>query len=157
MSTHLSSEQITAWVVGERGQEADCHLGECAACRIEVRGLEETLLAFRSSAREWSDEQFNPNFRLPANRREERSWIRGFSWAVAALVLCLFLGRLISRSVPANAVPRDATSDADLLKEIDQEVSRTVPGPMEPLTELVSWDANSSTSAAQKSRQRVAQ
>lgn len=147
MSAHLSPEQISAWVIGERSGEVERHLDECAACRVEVGGFEETLLSFRNSAQQWSEEHLDANFRFRATRRGPRSWITGFSIALATLVLCFVIGRLIPWGAPENPVAAvaTATSDADLLKRIDQEVSCTVPGPMQPLTRLVSWDASASS------------
>jgi hypothetical protein len=57
-------------------------------------------------------------------------------WLAAAVVLSI---------VPALEMVRDrqqaaqALADAQLLEQIDREVSEAVPSPMEPLTQLVSW------------------
>jgi hypothetical protein len=52
--------------------------------------------------------------------------------------------------VPPPKTAATANADAALLAQIDHEVSRTVPDSMEPLTQLVSWDASSSASTGGK-------
>ena len=99
-----------------------------------IYSLEEILLGFRSSVRQWSEEQGNPGLEFRTSSVKPQSWMRGVCWAFAALVLCVFAGHLIPQGVSREA------ADAALLQRIDQEVSRTVPGAMQPLTELVSWE-----------------
>jgi hypothetical protein len=63
------------------------------------------------------------------------------SLALVAVALCLLLAFSLSWSRKIQpAAP--STSDAALLSQIDAEVSRSVPGPMEPLTEFVSSDSS---------------
>jgi len=101
----------------------------------DINGLEEILLGFRGSVRQWSDEQGNPSLEFRTSSAKPQRWIRGACWAFAALILCVFAGHLIPQGVSREA------ADAALLQRIDQEVSRTVPGAMQPLTELVSWES----------------
>jgi hypothetical protein len=100
----------------------------------DSNGLDEILLGFRSSVRQWSEEQGNPRLEFRTSSVKPHSWMRGACWTSAALILCLFVGHLIPQRVSREA------ADAALLQRIDQEVSRTVPGAMQPLTELVSWE-----------------
>ena len=50
MSRHLSSEQISRWVMGEHGAFEEEHVRDCPECRAEVARLESVLAQFRSSA-----------------------------------------------------------------------------------------------------------
>lgn len=49
MSQHLSDEQISNWMIGERTADDEAHVRECAECRCEVRRMEETFGLFRES------------------------------------------------------------------------------------------------------------
>jgi hypothetical protein len=69
--------------------------------------------------------------------------------AVACLVLALLFPRQKIQPVPPSP------ADAALLSEIDAEVSRTVPGPMEPLAELVLNDISMQHPAGQAARKEA--
>ena len=69
--------------------------------------------------------------------------------AVACLVLALLFPR--QKSQPIAPSPADAA----LLSEIDAEVSRTVPGPMEPLTEFVLSDSSTQHAAGRSARKEA--
>jgi periplasmic protein TonB len=56
---HLSSEQISNCLMGAGTPEETRHAGECRACRAELERLETALARFRSSVRQWSDENEN--------------------------------------------------------------------------------------------------
>jgi periplasmic protein TonB len=56
---HLSSEQISNCLMGAAMPEERRHAGECRACRAELERLETALARFRSSVRQWSDENEN--------------------------------------------------------------------------------------------------
>jgi hypothetical protein len=49
MNLHLSEDQISDWIAGQRGEEADRHLRECAECAAEVQRTQKALLLFRDS------------------------------------------------------------------------------------------------------------
>jgi hypothetical protein len=127
MSRHLREEDICRWMVGERSLEAEQHLANCGECSSHVARMSEVLGEFRDSAHALAG--------VGAGRADRSS---GFAWArmaVAALAALLiavgfWLPRHESRSMPD-------VDDAALLRRVDAEVSRTVPGPMEPLAALM--------------------
>jgi hypothetical protein len=127
MSRHLREEDICRWMAGERSLDAEQHLANCGECGSHVARMSEVLGEFRDSARA-----------LPGVRAGRIDRSSGFAWgriAVAALAVLLiavaiWLPRHESRSVPE-------VDDAALLRRVDAEVSRTVPGPMEPLAALM--------------------
>ena len=49
MSQHLSSEQISNWLIGERTADEEAHVHGCATCRAEIGRMEETFAMFRES------------------------------------------------------------------------------------------------------------
>ena len=146
MSTHLTPQQISEWILGDRRREAELHVRACSLCQAELNQFEISLKEFRSSVRQWSEGQLSAYFPLQVKRNPARPWMVGLGWAMAIIILCLFVGRLSDRSGPQLQTAATTAADAALLTQIDYEVSRTVPDSMQPLTQLVSWDASSSTS-----------
>ena len=148
MSSHLSSQQVAEWVGGKRNRKAETHLRDCPACQAEINHFEATLGQFRSSLREWSAEQFNPNVLIGTDwqKSQPKTTLPKLGWALLLLAVYLAASLLLHRSETHQPiVVRVATiSDSALLKQVDQDVSRTVPSPMEPLVNLVSWDGSSS-------------
>ena len=49
MKAHLSEKQLSDWIAGERGGEADCHLRECPECAAEAERTRKALFLFRDS------------------------------------------------------------------------------------------------------------
>ena len=148
MSAHLTSQQVSEWILGDHSREAELHVRSCSLCQAEIGQFEASLKGFRSSVRQWSEEQLPPYSPLQVKRNPARLWAMGIAWATAAIILCILLGRLSYRPAPQ---PQTATADTTLLAQIDHEVSRTVPDSMESLTQLVSWDASSSAPASNRS------
>lgn len=147
MSRHLTSQQISERVLGEGSQEMELHLRDCSLCQEELSRFEDALKGFRTSVRHWSESQLPAPVPSQARRNPVWSWMMGLCWAAAAIILCIVIGHLNYHPVPQA---QTTAADAALLAQIDNEVSRTVPGPMEPLTQLVSWDANLSVPASDK-------
>jgi periplasmic protein TonB len=54
MNQHLSTEQISNYLLGEATFEETAHARGCAACRAELARLESSLLFFRGAVRRWS-------------------------------------------------------------------------------------------------------
>jgi hypothetical protein len=82
MSSHLSEEQITAWLAGERSGEVAAHLAGCAACAAEMERTAGALELFRESGARCAEYWAARPERRPA-RRASRAW----RWAIAAPVL----------------------------------------------------------------------
>ena len=132
MNEHLTEADISAWVMGDR---SNTHVTECAECRIEVAAMEAALLEFRASAHELAAGQ-TPVVRVA----EPRPW-----WpqlALAATAVALLLAIPAWQRAERERVAKQEAADTALLRQVDAEVSRAVPGPMEPLVSLVSWDGS---------------
>jgi hypothetical protein len=54
MNQHLSSEQISNYLLGEATFEETMHARGCAVCRAELASVESSLLLFRGAVRRWS-------------------------------------------------------------------------------------------------------
>jgi anti-sigma factor RsiW len=145
MTKHLPAGRIAECVGGVPGLEEQRHLGECAECRAEVARLESALGRFREAVRGWSDGQSEralARARAAAGRRPARVWFRWPVWAAMTLALALATAP-VYRTVRDRQRAAQALADAQLLEQVDREISESVPSPMEPLAQLVSWDSAS--------------
>ena len=135
--THLSTDQIAQWIAGERTADAELHVAGCARCRAEVAGLEEVLGQFGSSAR---------SVAAPAavwNIRRSVPWPR---WMAVAAAVALLALAPVYREHQARQRAAMEQQDAQLLQQVDTEISRSVPGAMDPLMKMVSWNSGSANS-----------
>lgn len=55
MSTHLSPEEVSKWVTGERDPAAQRHVAECLSCGAEIERLDKLFSLFRESGVHWSE------------------------------------------------------------------------------------------------------
>jgi hypothetical protein len=136
MMQHLSVEQISQWMIGERTPQMERHLAECDECRVELEQLESTLVQFRAAVCDGSSAPA-PAWRQPA----PRPW---FPWARMVLAAATLL-ILVALPVYWSARTRErkaeaARADTQLLEQVDSAISRAVPEPMEPLVNLVTWN-----------------
>ena len=119
--------------------------------------MEAALALFRGSVRHWSDGHSRAEPPaiggiLPARRG---SWAQPLRWALVAATLLVLAVVPVYRSVQDRQRQAEAArADALLLEQVDAEVSRTVPRPMEPLVKLVSWDFSSTDGSDGKSRNK---
>jgi anti-sigma factor RsiW len=134
MTTHLSSEQISEWLLGYPRPGVAQHVQECPACRSELAQFREALGEFGGAVRVWSEDHAEAAVALSASVAEPRSWAAShqLAWALAIAAVCV----LASFLAPWHR-GESAPSDALLLNQVDAQVSRTVPSSMEPLMKLV--------------------
>ena len=136
MNRHLSSQDVCAWLAGSQTPELSQHVQGCAACQAELARLGQALTQFRGTVRHWSDEQYARDVKLtPVNAFRHFRW----AWAVMAAGVVISVSVLWRENQPAAGAP---AADAALLAQVDRQVSRAVPSPMEPLMNLVLWDGN---------------
>lgn len=160
MNGHLSSEQISQWMMGERTPAEEQHARECPACAAELARLEAAIVLFRNTVSAWSEER--ATVQLPLSWHDRRAqpslWKRPWCWAAAAVAL------LLLALLPAYTAARDrqrkaamAKADAVLIEQVDADISRAVPASMEPLVQLVSWGSGSTadeTNNSNRSKRR---
>lgn len=132
---HLSSEQISEYVVGYPRPMVARHVQHCPACRAELARFREALGEFGGAVRAWSDDQAHAALAASAPREARCSWNPAYQLALALLLaaICVIASFLSPRHQSQNA----AANDAVLLNQVDAEVSRSVPSSMEPLLQLV--------------------
>ena len=153
MTEHLSGQRMAGWVCGERTPEEERHLRECAQCGAEIARLESALGQFRESVRGWSGQRSPAalqKVRAPEARRgPARIWFRWPVLVAAALALSV---APVYKTVLDRQRAAQALADAQLMEQVDREVSEAVPTPMEPMAQLVSWDSTSQDSSQTSSQ-----
>jgi anti-sigma factor RsiW len=134
MIAHLSSEQLSEYILGQPGPLVAQHVRNCPACRAEVADFQEALGDFRGAVRVWSTEQAGI---YQANTAQARApwWTPShqLAWALLIAAVCI----IASFIIPRNREDSPAGGDTMLLNQVDNQVSQTVPASMEPLMKLV--------------------
>ena len=141
MNGHLSSEQISRWMAGERTQWELEHVRECQECAGRLSGLAAALGLFRDSVRDCGERYGSVRLSLPAKETRLGSLVRPSRWASATAALLLLAAiPIYTHSRERRREVELARADAALLAQVDAGISRAVPAPMEPLVKLVAWN-----------------
>jgi protein TonB len=88
MNRHLSSQQISEYLIGAGAPGEVWHARECATCRHEIECLERPLAWFRASVHHWGDRQCSTSaFELTpvlllTPESLDQSWYRGILAAI---------------------------------------------------------------------------
>lgn len=131
---------------GECSLEASRHLHACEKCSAEVEKLTSALGMFRGAVRE-SAEKFGERQRVFAMPRRSMA----FRWVAAAAAIVILAGLPIYRvkvEQERQLAAQMAREDAELLSQVDAELSAGVAGPMKPLQKMVAWTSESKASTA---------
>ena len=150
MNEHLSPEDISRWLAGERRGEPERHAGECEACSARLDRMESAIAEFRGAVHDWSAAQpaSAPHIAWrPPIRRMARRWIL----ATASLLMLVSVPAYWHSRQQARAA-EIARADA-LLEQVDAEISRAVPQTMEPLVNLVTWGSGPTNESKNKEMQ----
>ena len=149
MNQHLSPEDISRWLAGERSPDLERHAGECAECSERLGRMESAIAEFRGSVHDWSAAQSLAAPQMvwrPPVRHLVRAWM-----LAAASLLILASGPAWWHFRQQARAAEMARADA-LLQQVDAEISRAVPRTMEPLVSLVTWGSGP-TEESQKEMQ----
>ena len=157
MSQHLSSQEISQWMIGERTPQQEQHVRQCSQCGAELARMETALALFRGSVRHWSDRQSRADPPAIASMSPARgSRPHPVRWALVAAALLVLAAVPIYRNAQDRQRQAEiARAEALLLEQVDAEVSRAVPRPMEPLVKLVSWDFTSTDERDENRRDKT--
>lgn len=153
---HLSTRDISQWLVEGPTAEAEAHLAGCWSCQGKLTEAREPLTIFRSALVGWSEGQPAAKIPAPDQKKGRRGWnltdwMPAASVAFALLVLGVFMverGSWLKQPEPPMVHNMPAVSDTVLMQQVDEEVSEAVPDAMAPLTDLVAWDSSGATSKA---------
>jgi hypothetical protein len=130
--THLSSEQISDWLVGERNAEAARHVEICRKCHEDIVQVQNGLHVFREAVHNWAERPGLWN--VPARPASSPSWTVAAATAAAMslVLLPLYLDKRIAQSETEKA------QDSLLLDQVHARLTQSVPQSMERLMELMS-------------------
>jgi hypothetical protein len=133
MNEHLTAEEISEFVAGAASPAIGEHLHGCLACRSEAERLTDALALFRQSVRQWSLEPQRLPATLPSGASSRGVALKHLAWT-AALAACLIAGLTLPHGKGIKPAPaRQTISDADLLVQVDRELSEAVAPSMEPI------------------------
>jgi hypothetical protein len=151
VSQHLTSQQISEYLAGQRIPATEEHLRGCPDCAAEVERATEPLKLFRASVCALGERQMGPT-RFVAQGRPARAF-GPLQWQLAMVAAALVIAAipLVRHFQPAPRttapiamaqVAGAQVSDEALLRQVETEISRSVPATMEPLEKLMSGDDN---------------
>ena len=128
--THLSSDQLSEWALGERTAVSTRHVASCLLCQSKIEQFEEALGGFRESVRAWSEtEVVNQSALAWPDKPVRWNWRPVAAIAAVGLMIALILATFARHETrPLTASSFSASEDAALLSQIDQEVSPHHPG-----------------------------
>ena len=129
MKSHLSEVQISEWIAGLRGGEAEDHVRGCAECTAELERTQKALLLFRDSGYQCAEYwQKQPHAR-PSSRHARLG-------ALAVSVTALILAVVLLRRSPLN----EAKPIARTTQEVFLQIPYVVPPAPYERTEVVRMD-----------------
>jgi anti-sigma factor RsiW len=152
---HLTSEQIAALLSDPESRDRSQHLSGCTECSAELESLQEVMDDLRLAAIASAAEHRRVAVLPVVSHRTP--WAMWGLLATAALI-CI-AGPLAVRTRPAHVTAIDvpqqqmqgAVSDEQLMSNIQDDLSSSVPEPMMPLTaSVMSSDQASATSRAKE-------
>lgn len=127
MNSHLSEQQITEWIAGPRGGEADQHMRECPKCAAEADSTGKALLLFRNSG--YACAEYWRTQPVPESQRRVSRWVIA---AASAVVLAIFAASIILHR-PLDRQPQPG-------QEVFLQVPYVVPPAPYERTEIVRMD-----------------
>src|ERR1051325_10404521 len=107
MMRHLSSEEMSNWMIGERTPEVERHASECPPCRAELNHLENSFRLFRESTR-------GAGWQPAADWQSAKSRslaIPRLTWAALLAASVLLCALLIQHPAPAPQAPTQSMEE----------------------------------------------
>jgi hypothetical protein len=136
MNRHLSSEDFSEWIIGERTPEREEHLRGCAECAAELDRIQTPIALLRGAVHEWSAKEDRGTGaiagRLSTMGRTGGLWLR-LAATAAALAVLVAMG-IEGHNWRAAGIDRE---DEILLGQVQAAVSRPVPATMQPVYDLM--------------------
>jgi hypothetical protein len=147
--SHLSDEQISAWLAGLETPQQSAHVEECDVCRQEIARREEPLALFREAVHAVSDQRPPRAIVWSTPHRWHMPILR---WAAGAALAALMLTAPVmywNKQTQLREAER-ARQDTALLESVNSELSRSVPQSLEPLDKLVAWSPTATESESKQ-------
>ena len=137
MRTHLSAHEVDAWIIGESTSQLADHVRECPDCAAEVERAAGPLLLFGGAVRAFGQQQMRPMGHWTNARNSGWTGLFRFGMAVAVAAMMLLVAVPVYRH---GQNTRQAVQDEALLRQVQSELQKSVPAPMEPLAKLMPSD-----------------
>jgi hypothetical protein len=165
-TAHLTEDQFGELLAASSRTSApttsptEAHLLACEQCAAELAGLRQSLSLFRQASTAHADHELRqlPQMSIPARHLLTPAAQATWAFAAAATFLIALLPMQSFRqhtlqqapTVAATASNPAAESDDALLNDINQEVSASVPAPMQALADPTAIAAASVSTSTQR-------
>lgn len=169
-TAHLTEDQFDELLAASSRTSAptspaEAHLLSCEQCAAELASLRESLALFRQASTAHADHELRqlPQMSIPARRplltpTAQTTW----AFAAAATFLVALLPMQSFRqhnlqpapAVAASVASSSAESDDALLEDINQELSASVPAPMQALADPTAISSATTAASVSTSGQR---
>jgi len=136
MSKHLTEDEIARCFAGQSTGAERQHIEECNACRTKLDHLGSSISLFRSAVRDHIDARVALHApRIAVRPAATPVW----RWALVAAVSAVLATVPFFITRPQQFINNaSAPTDADtLMREVNLNLSRTLPAPMEPILTLI--------------------
>jgi hypothetical protein len=136
MSQHLSEKEFAVAIVKGFTPEQLQHVADCSECAAELESFKGAMSSFRSSFRTLVDDRATGGVPLSTRVPERASRPIGLWGLVAAMLAMVIALPTLHDNVGQNRRTGESAADTSpdaLMKSIQAHLSRTVPGPMEPI------------------------
>jgi len=134
MKDHLSAQEITRVVALGAVAKDTVHLRQCAQCASEAARLQSALCDFRKAVTSHAQSYPTSVFQQPAKVSRLTRW--PLLAAAAALVL---LAAPVYQTVHSRHLAAQAAADAQLLDQVNRDLSEAAPRAMQGIEQLVVW------------------
>ncbi|GAC1644714.1 MAG: hypothetical protein NVS9B15_02010 [Acidobacteriaceae bacterium] len=138
---HWKEQDVIKAVAAGKSWGQKKHSEECVACAAEERWLIDALTSFRETVHSYTAKYPVASFVPSSQRLQTGMWAARIAGAVLALLLLFALPAYRTRQQHARELREQ--QDAQLLQQIDDQVSSTVPQALEPLMNLASTSSAS--------------
>jgi hypothetical protein len=155
MTLHLSTDELFECVAVGATEGQKAHLAACEWCAKELQHNEKITQGVRSAVAEWTEslQGSDAAFLNQMGERERRRGQLRFAQLSAAVLLLLVVPAAVVQRRHSEQQKRQA--DEVLLRQVDQEISKTEPTSMQPLTRLVTWQDDSGLAAGSKQKEHT--
>ena len=150
MTLHLSTDELFECLAAGATEGQKAHLAACDQCARELQRNEKITEGVRSAVAEWTESLHGSDaaFLKQMGDRERRRGQLRFAQLSATVLLLLVVPAAVVQRRYSEQQKRQA--DEVLLRQVDQEISKTEPTAMQPLTRLVTWQDDSGLATGSK-------
>jgi anti-sigma factor RsiW len=136
MNQHLSEKEFAAAIVKGLTSQQHQHVGECSRCAAEMESFNHTVSSFRRSFHELIDAELARGVHVPVSTPQVARRPIGLLGLAAAMIAMVIAVPVFLDNVAPSRLASEGSADTNpdaLMKSIQAHLSRTVPGPMEPM------------------------